>query len=187
MRGVSYVSTDLLPTCLYRFFTASGLLVYIGIAGDPDVRERSHARHALWYVTVAYRTEEWFATREAAARAESSAIVREDPPFNRALSRLSMHERLRLIRKLIEDSPKLSPNSLLNDVLSIWIEGCKGIHAKVLIERLREINLEYVECTPHELTSRLKPLGVPSVQIWFRGKNAQGYRLRDIERACGKC
>jgi predicted GIY-YIG superfamily endonuclease len=71
-------------TSLYRFFDASGSLLYLGIAGDPDLRATQHARDAAatWYPLVSERTVAWFASRGEAEAAEKEAIAAERPRFN---------------------------------------------------------------------------------------------------------
>lgn len=70
------------PSCLYRFFDAQGVLLYVGIAKDPVVRERQHAQHSTWHAHARSRTIEWFEDRESALAAERAAIRDEAPVFN---------------------------------------------------------------------------------------------------------
>mgnify|MGYP001049083207 CR=1 FL=1 len=70
------------PSCLYRFFDAQGVLLYVGIAKDPAVRERQHAQHSTWHAHARSRTIEWFEDRESALAAERAAIRDEAPVFN---------------------------------------------------------------------------------------------------------
>jgi predicted GIY-YIG superfamily endonuclease len=71
-------------TALYRFFAEDDSLLYVGIAYDPDARQRQHAKSAsdTWWPLAARRTDEWFEAREAADRAEIEAIAKERPRFN---------------------------------------------------------------------------------------------------------
>lgn len=71
-------------TALYRFFAEDDSLLYVGIAYDPETRQRQHAKSATdtWWPLVARRTDEWLETREAADRAEVRAIATERPRFN---------------------------------------------------------------------------------------------------------
>lgn len=71
-------------TALYRFFAADGSLLYVGIAFDPDVRQRQHERSAAmtWWPLQVRRTVEWFDSRPKAEAAEKEAISREQPRYN---------------------------------------------------------------------------------------------------------
>lgn len=71
-------------TALYRFFAEDDSLLYVGIAFDPDVRQRQHAKSAAdtWWPLADRRTDEWFETRKEADRAEIEAIAKERPRFN---------------------------------------------------------------------------------------------------------
>lgn len=70
------------PSCLYRFFDAQGVLLYVGIAKDPVARERQHAQHSTWHAHARSRTIEWFEDRESALAAERAVIRDEAPVFN---------------------------------------------------------------------------------------------------------
>lgn len=71
-------------TCLYRFHDEAGRLLYVGIASDPDARERQHRYSQRWAPLIGGRTDEWFDTRKEAAVAELAAIKDEAPLFNEA-------------------------------------------------------------------------------------------------------
>lgn len=69
-------------TTLYRFFDASGALLYVGIAGRFSARLRAHRREAPWYAAATSITLERFETRAEAEAAERAAIVSERPAHN---------------------------------------------------------------------------------------------------------
>lgn len=71
-------------TCLYRFHDEAGRLLYVGVAYDPDAREKQHRHSQRWAPLIAAREDEWFDTREDALRAETHAIRNESPLFNEA-------------------------------------------------------------------------------------------------------
>lgn len=77
-------------TALYRFFDAEKSLLYVGIAADPDKRQKQHARDAgeTWYPLAAERTVAWFGSRSDAESAERKAIATERPRYN---SKHSVH------------------------------------------------------------------------------------------------
>lgn len=68
-------------TSLYRYWDASGSLLYVGISNDPDKRDRQHGTKP-WKSLASRRRVEWFATRPEALLAEAIAICTERPRFN---------------------------------------------------------------------------------------------------------
>jgi len=42
-----------LACAVYRFFTAEGVLLYVGIAGNPPARWEHHRREAAWWADAA--------------------------------------------------------------------------------------------------------------------------------------
>jgi DNA-binding transcriptional regulator YhcF (GntR family)/predicted GIY-YIG superfamily endonuclease len=71
-------------TALYRYFDDADSLLYVGIAYDPDERQKQHALTAQdsWWPMQKRRTVEWRDSREDAERAERRAIRVEQPRFN---------------------------------------------------------------------------------------------------------
>lgn len=69
---------------LYRFYSASGELLYVGITNDPDRRFSRHGSEKPWWCRVADIKIERFASREELAQAEVRAIETEHPRYNRA-------------------------------------------------------------------------------------------------------
>lgn len=67
---------------LYRTWDAAGMLLYIGITGDPIERWRKHARKKPWWRRVDRITCELFPKEHLALDAERSAIRAERPKFN---------------------------------------------------------------------------------------------------------
>lgn len=70
-------------TALYRYLSADGSPLYIGITGNVKERRKSHAR-SKWDREAADFTVEWHDTTEAALAAEYHAIKTEKPTYNRA-------------------------------------------------------------------------------------------------------
>lgn len=68
---------------LYRYFDASGALLYVGVTTRPRGRIQSHARESEWFSEAVTSTIEHFATREEMFRAEREAIWAEDPIQNK--------------------------------------------------------------------------------------------------------
>lgn len=70
------------PTTLYRLFDQTGVLLYVGIAGNPGRRWEQHRADKPWWGDVATTRLEHFPTREAALSAELDAIRSENPRHN---------------------------------------------------------------------------------------------------------
>lgn len=69
-------------TALYRLYDAGGVLLYVGISYQPEVRFEQHADQKPWWSQVVRRDVEWFDDRPTAAAAEAVAIRTEDPEHN---------------------------------------------------------------------------------------------------------
>jgi predicted GIY-YIG superfamily endonuclease len=67
---------------LYRFYDATGALLYIGITADPGSRWRSHAHNKPWWQQISTITVETHNDRAAVLRAEECAIRAELPKYN---------------------------------------------------------------------------------------------------------
>lgn len=72
------------PIALYRMFSASGELLYIGQSINPAQRLCLHRNDAdkNWLIDVVRMDLEWFSTRAAAKSAEAAAILAESPLHN---------------------------------------------------------------------------------------------------------
>lgn len=84
MRGFNTYYSDFSwkPSAVYRLYDTEGELLYVGIATNPYNRVSAHRRRQPWGQLIADYTEEWFENREAAKKAEVSAIHHEDPVYN---------------------------------------------------------------------------------------------------------
>jgi predicted GIY-YIG superfamily endonuclease len=67
---------------LYRFFGANAQLLYIGITANLPGRLEAHSAGKPWWADVAEIKIEHLPTREAALKAERTAIVAEKPLHN---------------------------------------------------------------------------------------------------------
>lgn len=70
-------------TALYRYYDRGGCLLYLGIAANARARMFQHALCAPWFAQAAAVSTEYFTSREDAAAAETAAIGRELPLWNR--------------------------------------------------------------------------------------------------------
>jgi len=66
---------------VYRCYSVSGQLLYIGETGDLGKRLADHAKK-LWFVQVRGITLEWYADELEALKAERRAIHVEHPEYN---------------------------------------------------------------------------------------------------------
>ena len=69
-------------TALYRLYDEAGVLLYIGISHQPEVRFEQHSKLKEWWPQGARREIQWFDDRPSAAAAEADAIRSEDPEHN---------------------------------------------------------------------------------------------------------
>lgn len=67
---------------LYRFFDGRDVLLYVGITDRPGSRWSEHMRQKPWWPDVRRQTAEWYGNRDAAEKAERSAIKDERPIYN---------------------------------------------------------------------------------------------------------
>lgn len=76
------------PTSVYRLRNRDGVLLYVGIAGNPGRRFEQHAGEKPWWGEVASIDLEHHPDRETAAAAEMRAIKAERPRYNIVGNRL---------------------------------------------------------------------------------------------------
>lgn len=69
-------------TALYRFFSADGALLYVGITKRLTTRFREHSNTSKWWPVAHSHSVEWYATRTLAGRSERAAISDEKPLHN---------------------------------------------------------------------------------------------------------
>lgn len=74
---------DIAGECwLYRLYSSSGDLLYVGVSRNLEGRFAKHRYTKPWWGEVATVTSERFATRARAFAAERAAIVAESPRYN---------------------------------------------------------------------------------------------------------
>jgi predicted GIY-YIG superfamily endonuclease len=71
-----------MKTSLYRHFSKSGDLLYVGITANLPLRLAAHQCKSDWFCDVEQVTVEWFNDRTSARIAEGRAIRKENPKFN---------------------------------------------------------------------------------------------------------
>lgn len=67
---------------LYRFYSATGQLLYVGVTMNPPTRFKDHKRDKEWWSMVAGITVETYPDRAAVLDAECRAIKIEHPQYN---------------------------------------------------------------------------------------------------------
>lgn len=93
---------------LYRHFDSAGDLLYVGIAKNPEVRAKQHAKSAEWWRFVARTEVEWHDDEATAALAERQAIAAEEPVFNDTHNRANRKAAIAYMAAALD---RLSPNS----------------------------------------------------------------------------
>ena len=73
------------PTCVYRYFSNEGALLYVGASVSPIARAEEHSSCAPWYRKIARIELQWFGTYPEAIDAERRAIKEESPRHNKVL------------------------------------------------------------------------------------------------------
>jgi predicted GIY-YIG superfamily endonuclease len=76
---------------LYRFYSATGQLLYVGITNNPPERFRQHRDGKDWWELVSGMKIETYGSREELAEAERSAIQIEHPLYNVVYNRGKQH------------------------------------------------------------------------------------------------
>jgi predicted GIY-YIG superfamily endonuclease len=72
-----------MKTVLYRQYSKSGELLYVGISLNYANRLRDHYKGSAWFTDVDNITLEWHETRDEALKAERKAIIEEKPTCNK--------------------------------------------------------------------------------------------------------
>lgn len=67
---------------VYRYYDEADRLLYVGIAGNPNLRDEQHRNTSKWHRFQVRRDVEWHPTRRDAMQAEREAIRGESPVFN---------------------------------------------------------------------------------------------------------
>lgn len=94
-------------TALYRHFDKDGQLLYVGISLSHVARLAQHRDGSPWYEDIAHVTIEWHKTRVEAELAETKAIGREAPKYNKNKVQCE---------KNLERLSYLEKNEIMNDV-----------------------------------------------------------------------
>lgn len=71
-----------MKSAVYRHFSSSGELLYIGFSAKPFDRTYGHSKNASWFGEISKITIEWFETAALALAAEKLAIKVECPREN---------------------------------------------------------------------------------------------------------
>jgi predicted GIY-YIG superfamily endonuclease len=78
------IEVGLAPTALYRLYSESGELLYVGITDQLKTRFAAHAKDKPRWPEVARKTAAWHASKDEAVKAEARAIAEERPAHNTA-------------------------------------------------------------------------------------------------------
>lgn len=119
-------------TSVYRHFDADGQLLYIGCSINPLQRLESHKQQSDWFDSIATVTIENYRTHSEALAIEASAILGEQPLYNK------VHKKKRKVRtSKIEAKPAYVPTE--KDIESMRQALVWGyIHRALSIPELRK-------------------------------------------------
>lgn len=81
-------------TYVYRFYNAEDELLYVGIAKGIEARFRQHAKDKPWFNEVARSEAERCMTLPVALAKEATAILSENPKYNRSIPTMKRHDLL---------------------------------------------------------------------------------------------
>lgn len=162
--------SDHQPQALYRFYDATGVLLYVGITADPGARWRKHAHEKPWWQEVVKVTLEQLPDRGSVVRAEEAAIKTEHPRYNVVHNRVS--------RRAPSSAPAPATSHLpYTTDANLWTYRS---HRSGL-ERTTDLYLDWYvdgsaitdEWTPDEITASsllstwLKRYGAPAVELYW--------------------
>jgi hypothetical protein len=133
-RGARTEIAEASETVLYRYFSKTGELLYIGITDRPHKqRHGEHRAEKRWFADIDRVETASFATRTLALEAERAAIVAERPVHNiesrRVLSGKSSAEKMRALRQRTRGAGYV--------LRHLWVHPDDILRVKSFIERLR--------------------------------------------------
>lgn len=99
------------PTSVYRYYDAAGILLYVGVTSRGTARNREHWSSKHWWQFVAHQEVDHLATRAEALRRERHLITSYRPPFNKQHN--PDHERLQAIYQAFADGYQPTTESFL--------------------------------------------------------------------------
>jgi len=70
------------PTALYRLYSHTGNLLYVGVTDHLKTRLAAHAKEKPWWPEVVRKTVTWYPSKPEAEDAEALAIREERPAHN---------------------------------------------------------------------------------------------------------
>lgn len=117
-------------TCaLYRHFSETGELLYVGMSANPMQRTYAHSANASWFGEVSTIRIERFDSREKARDAELKAIREESPAFNQQGKQndLLRHKPPKPVRV---DPPHI-PHPQLDALNRVWCGDDKSLKWKL--------------------------------------------------------
>lgn len=117
---------------LYRFYSATGQLLYVGITSNPGARFKQHQQDKPWWHDVAGISVEQHESRADALAAEARAIAVENPQHNIQRPSIGKRQALRDAR----------PERRL-----VWPCAECG---EPIADRTGYIHISYVEINAHE-------------------------------------
>jgi hypothetical protein len=100
------------PYSLYRFYDASGTLLYVGITDNGIERWANHSTVQVWWPDVAEAKVTHIQAKDEASIQEIAAIVLERPLHNQQHNTQATRDRLEQLRQSIDPDGRLTPTEL---------------------------------------------------------------------------
>ncbi len=94
------------PHAVYRIWSASDELLYIGCSVNPLSRIMEHSKYKAWCVAIDRVTVQWFDNKPEAQAAEKAAIQSENPTWNSHFTGCQKRVRGVFHRDFKRDDPK---------------------------------------------------------------------------------
>lgn len=148
-------------TALYRYFDASGDLLYVGITNSVGRRWDQQAQQQPWWPSSSRQTVDWYPTRGAAETAERAAVQTEKPLYN-SLLKVQLTPRREPadcfpecfagLRELAEQPETIEQAKALTDALNAvpelqkWLRERRQHVVRTLHER---DGMSYTDMAPH--------------------------------------
>lgn len=181
------MNTDSRPHALYRFYSRTGKLLYVGLTADPPTRFREHSAVKPWWTAVARITLEMHPDRASVAAAELKVIRTEHPLHNIAGKRPRTTQRLPAPTRPKPIPPRPKPVTVLIPRPEPESWPCWFCSAGVVLDEsakfLYGCELICADCiTRLELRRLLGPNIDPAwYLLWSRGWRSEQPERRNVE------
>jgi len=143
------------PTELYRHYDEAGELLYVGISLSTIYRLAQHKHNSKWFSKIATIKISRYPTREAALKAERSAIKSEKPKHNVFYSEQKAPVPKESVTKSSQEISNrivsLKPIYTLYDVANIL-----GVSLTTMIKMTEDGDIGYIDLPKSRVNGRIK-------------------------------